>query len=82
MAKYDEIVAAHEAGQHVVAPRFFRCEDARRYVGAPGLFTLMEQAGWIAPVVHKHRMTLFDREQIVKCCERIVVGEFPKPPER
>jgi len=80
MAKYDEIVASHEAGRHVVLPRFYRREDAGRYVGAPHLFTLMEDAGWIAPVVQKNRMTLFDREQILHCCQRIVDGEFPATP--
>jgi len=74
--KYDQIVSS--VGLKSIAPRLIRREDAGLYLAAPKLLTEMEEAGWIAPVVSRNRMTLFDVRQIDACVDRLAAGESPK----
>jgi hypothetical protein len=60
-----------------LAPRLMRREDCRRYCGAPQLFDLMEQFGWIKPTVQRNRMTLFDVRRLDECIDRLNRGEYP-----
>jgi len=73
--KWDQIVS--DVRSKPVAPRLVRREDAGLYLAAPKLLTEMEEAGWIAPVVSRNRMTLFDVRQIDACVDRLVAGESP-----
>lgn len=74
--KWEEIMLAAER-RRVVVPRLMRREAAGDYLTVPGLLVLMEDAGWIKPVVHRHRMTLYDQRQIDACIDRLAGGEFP-----
>ena len=38
----------------------------------------MKAAGWIAPVVRRHKITLFDAGDVAKCWARILNGEVPE----
>jgi len=58
-------------------PRMMRKEDAGHHVGGPKLLSMMEKAGWIEPVVARHKMTLYDFKQLEECCDRLSRGEFP-----
>jgi hypothetical protein len=64
----------------VVAPRLVRRDGCRSYVSAPQIFDLMEEAGWIKPVVSQNRMTLFDLQDLDACIDRLKAGEFPGQP--
>jgi hypothetical protein len=68
--KYSEVSQA-------AARVLLRRDQAALRVGAAQLFTLMEKFKWIKPVVHKHRMTLFDSRDVERCIERIANGEYP-----
>ena len=77
---WEDLIRAAEK-RRVVVPRLLRREAAGDYVTVPGLLVLMEGAGWISPVVQRHRMTLFDQRQIDACIDRLAAGEFPEPPQ-
>ena len=74
--KYDQIVSSVRLKP--IAPRLIRREDAGVYLAAPKLLAEMKEAGWIAPVVSRNRMTLFDIRQIDACVDRLAAGESPK----
>lgn len=54
-----------------------RRKEAIDRIGSRLLFDQMVAAGWIAPVVKKHRLSLFDAADIAKCWARIRNGEVP-----
>jgi len=62
-----------------IQPRLVRREDAAAYLAAPQLFAHLEAAGWIAPVVDRHRMLLFDLNDVDACINRLKTGEYPQP---
>ena len=74
---WEKIMVETERARVTVA-RLMRKEDAQAYVRAPRLFDLMYEAGWIKPIVHRHRMTLFDQKHLDGCIERLANGEFPE----
>jgi hypothetical protein len=65
----------------VFQPRFLRVEDAGRYVGCAGLLTRLVDAGWLKPVVSRKKMTIFSRQKLDECCDRLERGEFPDCPQ-
>ena len=55
----------------------FRPDDAAEMIGSPQLFTEMREAGWIKPVLQRHKLTLYSGDDIQRCWHRILAGENP-----
>jgi len=53
-------------------------EDAGKMVASPQLFEHMIMAGWIKPVVNRHRLRLWDVEDVKTCWARIRLGNYPE----
>jgi len=78
--KLADVLAEHAARQRRasgIQPRLVRRQDAASYLTAPQLFVFLEEALWIIPTVNRHRMTLFDLNDVDACIERLKSGEFP-----
>jgi hypothetical protein len=58
----------------------FRPEEAAFIVGSPQLWQEMVAAGWVRPVIHRHKLLLYDRGDISRAWARILSGE--QPPRR
>ncbi|MEQ1858526.1 MAG: hypothetical protein ABMA13_01170 [Chthoniobacteraceae bacterium] len=54
-----------------------RPDEGAQAVGSKQLFTEMVAAGWIAPVVQRHKLTIYDRGDVAKAWARILAGEQP-----
>jgi endonuclease YncB( thermonuclease family) len=46
-------------------------------VGSVKLANEMVNAGWIKPVVKRHKLVLFDAGEVARCWARILNGEAP-----
>ena len=55
----------------------FRPLEAAYALGSQKLLAECVAAGWIKPVVKRHKLTLYDRADIAKCWTRILAGELP-----
>jgi hypothetical protein len=58
-------------------PLSLNAEDAGEYIGSRQVLNDMRAAGWINPLVARHRMTLFDTNELQKCYARFYAGEYP-----
>jgi len=58
----------------------FRRVEAAAAVGSIQLLDDMEGAGWLTPVVNRHKLKIFDRGDIQRAWARILAGE--QPPQR
>lgn len=76
--KLADVLADSARRSAAVAPRLVRREAAAAYLSAPQLFALLEEAGWITPTVTRHRMVLFDMEDVDACIARLKAGDFPQ----
>lgn len=56
-----------------------RPTEAAAAVGSKPLLQQMLAANWIKPVIQKHKLTLYDRNDIAHCWERLKNGETPYP---
>ncbi len=52
-------------------------QEAGSYVGVPALLGKMELAGWIKSIKPSAKIKLYDCNQLDKCCDRLVAGEYP-----
>ena len=48
-------------------------------VGSAKLAREMEEAGWIEPIIRRHKLTIYDAGDVAKCWTRILAGEMPTP---
>ena len=55
----------------------FRRAEAAVAVGSGQLLDDMCRAGWLKPVVDRHKLQLFDRGDILRAWSRILAGEIP-----
>jgi len=55
----------------------FRPSEAAYVLGSEKLLAECVTAGWIKPVVKRHKLTLYDRGDIASCWARILAGEMP-----
>jgi len=55
----------------------FRRAEAAAAIGSAQLLDDMHRAGWITPVVNRHKLVLFDRGDIQRAWARILAGETP-----
>lgn len=79
--KITDFLADHESRSRsvtIISPRLVRRQDAALYFSSPQLFAELEQNGWIKPVVSRHRLVLFDVNDILACVDRLKQGERPK----
>jgi hypothetical protein len=61
-----------------ILPKFaFRPNEAAHAMGSEQLFRECVRAGWLKPVVQRHKLTLFDRRHVEACWMRILSGEIP-----
>lgn len=51
--------------------------EAADAIGSRVLLRQMEKAGWVKPVLRRHKLTLFDCDAICGAWERIKKGEVP-----
>ena len=58
-----------------------RPAEAAERVGSVDLFRQMRAAGWIKPVIDKHKCVIFDSGHVAQCWARIIAGELPNPKE-
>jgi hypothetical protein len=54
-----------------------RQDEAAEAVGSPQLLAELEHAGWLKPVIHRHRMKIFDKGDLLRAWGRIQAGELP-----
>lgn len=55
----------------------FRPPEAAYAFGSQKLLEEFVAAGWLKPVIQRHKLTLYDRGDIAACWARIVNGEIP-----
>ena len=55
----------------------FRRDEAADALGSVQLLEDMVRAGWLKPVVNRHKLVLFDRGDIQRVWARILAGEMP-----
>jgi len=55
----------------------FRPPEAADLFGSQQLLAECVAAGWIKPVVQRHKLTLYDRGHLAACWARILAGEVP-----
>jgi hypothetical protein len=56
---------------------FRRIEAVAMLGGSRRLFDEMVAAGWLKPILSRHRLVLFDAGDVAKCHARIRNGEEP-----
>ncbi len=57
----------------------YRPDEAADVLGSSQLLAEAVAAGWIKPVVQRHKLTLFDGAKLAQVWARICVGELPPP---
>jgi hypothetical protein len=55
----------------------YRPPEAAYALGSEQLLVECIEAGWIKPVVARHKLTLYDRADIARCWARLLNGEVP-----
>ena len=60
------------------APKYgLRPAEVAYAFGSQKLFHECLEAAWLKPVVQRHKLTLFDRDEVALCWARILRGEKP-----
>lgn len=54
-----------------------RPDEAASALGSVQLLRAMVAAGWIRPVIQRHKLTLFDAGDVARAWSRILSGEDP-----
>ena len=57
----------------------YRPDEAAAVIGSVQLLNEVVQAGWLKPVIQRHKLTLYDGLDIERCWIRICAGEQPQP---
>ena len=60
----------------------FRRDEAASALGSVQLLDDLWRAGWIEPVVNRHKLVLFDRGDIQRAWARVLTGEMPPMRDR
>ena len=53
--------------------------DVTDIIGSRKLREEMEEAGWFHPVVQRHRLTIYNADDVSRAWARILAGEVPVP---
>jgi len=59
-----------------------RPDDVDDVLGSRKLREEMVDAGWLRPVVQRHKLTLYDSGEVTRAWARILAGETPRPRAR
>ena len=59
-----------------------RPDDVDDVLGSRKLREEMLEAGWLRPVVQRHKLTLYDSGEVTRAWARILAGETPRPRAR
>jgi hypothetical protein len=60
-------------------PKFgLRPREVADALGSERLFNECVAAGWLKPVVKRHKLVIYDRTAVATCWARIVDGEEPR----
>ena len=51
-------------------------------VGSATLYRAMREDKWLVPVIHRHKMMIFDSGDVAQAWARIKSGELPKSLQR
>jgi hypothetical protein len=63
-----------------IEPILVRPVDAADMVGSAQLFDEMVKAGWIYPVMKRHKLTLYSVDNVRQCAAKLINGhELPTP---
>jgi hypothetical protein len=63
---------------HDTLPKFaLRPDEAAYALGSEKLRDECVVAGWLKPVVKRHKLVLYDRGDVARCWARILGGELP-----
>jgi hypothetical protein len=54
-----------------------RPAEAIAALGSKSLLQDLIAARWLSPVVRQHKLTLYDRNDVARCWERLKNGEHP-----
>lgn len=73
MARFSKLMAK--------SVRLMDQEDAADYVGGKLILDLFESAGWVKPVVRRHRLVRYDCNALDSACDRLARDEWPEPKE-
>ena len=60
----------------------FRRDEAAKAIGSIQLLMDMQRAGWITPVVDRHKLVLYDRGDILRAWARVLSGDLPPARDR
>jgi hypothetical protein len=71
MSRYSVVIAS-------TPKRLTDEKGAGIFLHQPALLAKMEKFGWIKPVVHRGKTKLYDLNQLDKCVDRLVAGEYPE----
>jgi len=55
----------------------YRPKEAAFALGSEKLLQECIEAGWLRPIVKRHKLTLYAQSDIAKCWARILAGEVP-----
>lgn len=63
--------------RQALAPRLIRANAAYIFLGSRQIVLNCEAAGWLKPVVRRHKMTLYSVADLHRCANRLEAGEYP-----
>lgn len=55
-----------------------RPEEVDYALGSRKLKEEMIHAGWLTPVIQRHKLTIFDSAEVARAWARVLAGETPK----
>ena len=55
-----------------------RPAECAQAVGSPALWSEIVAAGWVKPVVDRHKLKIYSASDVAVAFSRIVAGELPK----
>ena len=55
----------------------YRPADVVQAFGSKALYHACLKAGWLTPIIRKHKLTLFAQEDVLAFYKRIAAGEMP-----
>ena len=56
----------------------YRPEEAAHALGSEKLLQECVEAGWLKPIIKRHKLTLYALSDITRCWARILGGELPR----
>ena len=70
------------ANRPLIKPLGMREPAVVEQLGSAVLYRAMRQDGWLTPIIHRHKMMIFDSGHVAQCWARVVSGELPKSLQR